>query len=602
LTHRKGNWAEILFSALPFWTTKKITPRIRNKALQFSKMSSRADSNSNAQLRAFEFQPEFRYLAIVVAVSAAIILPAVFFGIPSNRDLTNHFRFALPFYDAVTSGNWYPGWLAESNSGYGDASFRVYPPALYYLMTVVRAITGSWYAATVITFGLVFVAGAIGVYLWTKSLFSSRVAMWAAIVFTLAPYHLNQFYQASLLAEFAACSVLPFALWFVERTCQKQSPTNIAGLAVSYALLILTHLPLTVLGSLALLVYGLCRMRRENWSRTTLALGSAVLLGLLLSCFYWLTMVVEKNWIRADQIEREPSVDYHLNFLFSSFSPDYLNVWWMNILTFSSALLFAPALIFLWQQYRLNVQKQLRAILILVTFCLVMATQLTLPIWNSVKALQETQFPWRWLGIVSIAGPLLVAASLPKWFEVARTKLRPLFLIAMAAMLVSITFSLSHIVREAKFLSAPVFASTLKDIPGSESVGQWLPATARAQSHLQQMNGDIELAGRQFETLSRSPEKRVFSVSAGEAGEARVRTYYYPLWRASTGGQQLAVRPADDGVLLVRVPAEATTITVEFVEPLRSRISGVISFVALLGVATLIFFGQRRNRLTNLTT
>jgi len=232
----------------------------------------------------------------------------------------------------------------------------------------------------------------------------------------------------------------------------------------------------------------------------------------------------------------------------------------------------------------------------------VMATQLTLPIWNSIKPLQETQFPWRWLGIVSIVGPLLVAASLPKWFGVARTKLRPLFLIAMAAMLVSVTFSLSHIVREAKFLSAPVFAATLKDIPGSESVGQWLPATAQAQSHLQKMDGDVALAGRQFQTLSRSPEKRVFSVTAGEAAEARVRTYYYPLWRASAGQQQLSVRPADDGVLLVSVPPEATTITVEFVEPLRSRISGVISFIALLTVATLVFFGQRRNRLSNLQT
>ena len=565
-------------------------------------MSSRADSNTNVQLPALHFQPEFRHLAIAIAVSVAIILPAVFFGIPSNRDLTNHFRFALPFYDAVTSGNWYPGWLADSNNGYGDASFRVYPPALYYLLTIFRVITRSWYAATVITFGLVFVAGAVGVYLWTKSLFGSRAAMWAAIVFTLAPYHVNQFYQASLLAEFAACSVLPFAFWFVERTCQKQSPINIAGLAVTYALLVLTHLPLTVLGSLALLVYSVCRLRADNWRRAVPSLAVAVVLGLLLSSFYWVTMLAEKNWIRADEIQREPGVDYRLNFLFSTFSPDNVNVWWMNILTLSSALLFAPALILLWRRNRQNITNELRAVLILLAFCLMMATQLTLPIWNLAKPLQETQFPWRWLAILSIVGPLLVAPSLPRWFEVARTKMRPLFLIAMAGMFISITFSLSHIVREAKFLSASVFASTLKDIPGSESVGQWLPAAAKGQAHVQKMNGEIEAAGRQFETVSRSPEKRVFSVSAGEAGEARVRTYYYPLWRASAGQQQLTLRPADDGALLVRVPAEATTITVEFVEPLRSRISSVISLVALLGVAALTFFGRRRNRLSKLQT
>jgi len=56
------------------------------------------------------------------------------FGIPSNRDLLSHFRLALPFYDAIRLGDLYPGWLAESNSGYGDASFRFYPPGFHHLI------------------------------------------------------------------------------------------------------------------------------------------------------------------------------------------------------------------------------------------------------------------------------------------------------------------------------------------------------------------------------------------------------------------------------------------------------------------------------------
>src|SRR5437868_4878711 len=45
----------------------------------------------------------------VVCVSLAVIVPAMFWGIPSNLDLTNHFRFVLPFYDAIAGGNLYPG-------------------------------------------------------------------------------------------------------------------------------------------------------------------------------------------------------------------------------------------------------------------------------------------------------------------------------------------------------------------------------------------------------------------------------------------------------------------------------------------------------------
>ena len=129
---------------------------------------------------------------------------------------------------------------------------------------------------------------------------------------------------------------------------------------------------------------------------------------------------------------------------------------------------------------------------------------------------------------------------------------------------------------------------------------QWLPVTAK--DHVKEISGEFELSGRQFETVSRSPEKRVFSVAAGTTGEARVRTYYYPHWRAFAGQQELAVRSADDGVLLVSVPAEATTITVEFVEPLRTRVSAIVSTVALLAAVTLIFVGRWRNRQSKLLT
>ena len=83
-------------------------------------------------------------IVFAVIVSFVVIVPAILRGIPSNLDLTNHFRFALPFYDAIVAGDPYPGWLAESNGGYGDPSFRFYPPALYYALAAARFVIGNW--------------------------------------------------------------------------------------------------------------------------------------------------------------------------------------------------------------------------------------------------------------------------------------------------------------------------------------------------------------------------------------------------------------------------------------------------------------------------
>ena len=99
---------------------------------------------------------------------------------------------------------------------------------------------------------------------------SESSAMWAAILYALAPYHVNQLYQAFLLAEFAGAAVLPFAFGFVERVCRRGRYSDIAGLAATYAFLILTHLPLAVMGSLALAIYSLARIERREWRRCLL--------------------------------------------------------------------------------------------------------------------------------------------------------------------------------------------------------------------------------------------------------------------------------------------------------------------------------------------
>ena len=128
--------------------------------------------------RSFDFglRPEIKHLIILILAAAATLVPTLFWGIPSNQDLSNHFRFELPFYDALRAGNLYPGWLSESNHGFGDASFRFYPPALYYVLAIAKATAGSWYAATVITFTALSILGALGVYLWAREFGSSQMA------------------------------------------------------------------------------------------------------------------------------------------------------------------------------------------------------------------------------------------------------------------------------------------------------------------------------------------------------------------------------------------------------------------------------------------
>jgi uncharacterized membrane protein len=537
--------------------------------------------------------PEMLHVIALALVGVVVILPMIFWGVPSALDLSNHFRFALPFYDGLRAGHLYPGWLAESNHGFGDASFRFYPPALYYLLAAARTVTGNWYAATVATFALLSMLGAFGVYYWAREFTSSQNAMWAGIFYAVAPYHLNELYQALLLAEFAAAAILPFAFAFTERVCRHRRPKDVAGLAAAYALLVLTHLPLAVIGSIALAIYALFRISRVHIWRTLAALIISVSIGLAASACYWTTMLAELKWIRADNVNPEPGLDYRYNFVLSTFSPETLNVWWMNILLLFTLAMFWPALALVKRGARENAaqvqpssQGATISIAVVLVLSLFMATPLSRPVWNAIRPLQETQLPWRWLSITSMACAVVIGLAIPFWSRLAKTRTRPLALLALGTIAIAFAFSVSHIVREARWLTPAQFQQTLTAIPGSLSVYQWLPVWVREP--FPQISGQVEAGGRSVAIDSWTPEKRLFHVSAGNADEARVRTFFYPHWTATAGNQQLATRPDQNGALMITLPKEAVDVTLEFREPKRARGAAGLTAIGWIAIGGLL--------------
>jgi 6-pyruvoyl-tetrahydropterin synthase-like protein len=564
-------------------------------------MTARSLSLSATRSFASSLSPETRHLIILVLVAIAIMGPMLFWGVPSNNDLSNHFRFALPFYDALRTGHIYPGWLAGANHGFGDASFRFYPPALYYLLALTRTLAGNWFAATVITFSALSVLGAVGVYFWAREFGSSELAMWSGILYAVAPYHLNQFFQAVMLAEFAGAAVLPFAFAFTERVCKRRRKRDIAGLAAAYAVLILTHLPLAVIGSMALAVYALLRIDRKNRPATLLCLASSVALGLAASACYWTTMLIELNWIRADNVNPEPGMDYRYNFILSTFSPDFVNVWWMNILLLGTIAMFWPAMAHLFRSARPTWHSQnfastpITALAVLLLFTIFMATPASRSLWSLIHPLQETQFPWRWLSITSMVCPILLALTIPFWARVANGKKRPLVMIALGTVAISLAFSAGHIIREARWLTPAQFEQTLSSIPGSPGVYQWLPVWVH--DPLPNMIAPVEAGDRQSTINFWEPERRIFHLSDGATTDARVQTFFYPHWQASAEGQPLAVRPDQNGAMVIALPKGAATITLEFHEPQRVKYAAGLTLCGWVLIGGLLLKRRTRNSL-----
>jgi hypothetical protein len=218
-----------------------------------------------------------------------------------------------------------------------------------------------------------------------------------------------------------------------------------------------------------------------------------------------------------------------------------------------------------------------------------MATSLSKPIWDLLPALQETQFPWRWLTITSACLAILVAISLPELVEMWRSRLRPLSFALLGITAIALSFTVLQVIRGATFWHRSEFNQLVASLQGSETNKDFLPAWVSEKPRT--MDQPVEAPGRDIQMSAWSVKQKEFKVGAGPSPEVRLRILYYPYWKATSEGKPLTTRPASDGALLVSIPETATRVEVNFVEPKSTVIAGALSILGLVAIGVMSLTG-----------
>jgi uncharacterized membrane protein len=228
-------------------------------------------------------QNEKFYVLLIALVAVAVISPVLIYGLPYGYDLPHHYQCAMTYYESIMSGDFYPSWSLNRNFGFGGMETRLYPPVSHYALAVFYLLIGDWQIATFLTLSFFTFVGGIGVYLWAREYMPASQAVFAGCIYNLLPYHLTQIYNTFFYAEFIGSCVLPFTFLFISRVCRRGKISDVIGLSVSFAVLILTHLPLTVIGAICFTVYGLSLLKREKIISQISKLAAGSFLGLAAS-------------------------------------------------------------------------------------------------------------------------------------------------------------------------------------------------------------------------------------------------------------------------------------------------------------------------------
>lgn len=535
------------------------------------------------------------YLAVVCLIAVAAILPIVFFGIPEAVDMGQHFKFAQTYYESLTTGDGFPSWAGNENFGYGDVGIRFYPPFEYYFLAVARMLIGNRYDATWLNFVFWMVAGCLGVYFWTKCWLSNKESAIAACFYAVIPFHLNQLYISfNNYSEFAAASLLTFCFAFLTRIFQRDKISDVLGLAIFYALLVLTHLPLTVIGSLCLLVYALTLLRKNNFAQPLIKCVIAFGIGLSASAVYWVGMITEMNWTNlvSDKLSTG-------RFGFAEgFFPFYYHVvfyrnttWIIDIAAILTFLFLASAVIYFLYKKHDNTDDDsaknvFQTVLPLGLFAFFMVTPLSRPIWEIITPLQKVQFPARWMTIVSMCGTVVAAASVHYLLKGNFLKKRVWAYACLVFLSTVALYNFVYIFHPLSFvaMSRERFEKLLRELPEEQSFDCFWTVWAKADAL--KIKEKISIGERQSRIISWKPEERIFEISEGSETVARVATFYYPYWKATVNDNPVPVEKDENGAILIPVSSEKSVVKVHFQEPLKIKIASILSFL------TWLFFGS----------
>jgi hypothetical protein len=459
------------------------------------------------------------------------------------------------FCGQLWGGEAYPRWLSDENGGLGGAAFFFYPPLPFYAGCTVWPVVSKhdpfgWRTAG-LSFALAMLLSGFTAYLWLRDLADSRAALFGALTYLLAPYHAAiDLYARGALGEIWSFVWMPLVLCFVNRVAARERWAS-QGLAVSFALLLCSHLPITMIFAPVIV---LCAIRSRNLVRVS----AALVLGAGLAAVYLAPAMLTQSNVRMGDFFAG-FYDYHRHWVLEP----PLSAFGIAVGAISIGTAAYAAALFRFSRFYCA----------LGVAALFFMTPLSAPVWRLISPLKVLQFPWRFNALLVVAAAALSALA---YARIPRP-IRALILCACG---------ISVLPAALAGFATHRFADTLPRDP-------YWPRTSPAPEIYQTF--DRFLMEHPAKSTRLDPEGSavveswrarhvVVDVETDSGARLTLAHFFYPGWRASieqTKQTVLVSASQPEGFIQMDVPAGRYTLSLELEPEPPERRGVILSLVAL---------------------
>lgn len=525
---------------------------------------------------------------------------------PITHDAAMHHNQMQGFHRGLVSGRIYPRWDDATHLGYGAPTTSFYPPAIYFLTSILYAALHDW-RLVLMGFHLLVMAGSgLAAYACAREWLGRNASLIAMIIYMIGPYHLINQYQRGALSEQMGFVWAPLVLLFAGRflfrddLSRAEMMRDVAGLGAAFGAYLWTHPPtafqlLLLFGPVA--IVRIVPRIKVSLMRVSM-IGGGLLLGALLAGAYLLPGFVERNLIYSEDVEKV--WPYHASYVYHFAQQVYDHsvggfFWRLDTIWLLHALALAAVSIALFV-LRNRLPANLRGAAwwwvgggLLSIF---MMTRASTPIGSHVPFIEIGVYAWRMLtfaGLATALGAGIVWQAAGLYVPKTGRKLRWLLRSGVFA-LIAIMLWAGYSLAVRPMLRAEAFAP----VPGHYNYATLPRGVPRDLPRME----PVEIAsGQGTATVERwDPQDRLVRVRLDRLSRVIFRTSYFPGWTATVDGAEVNVKRDENSTIFLDLPAGDHAIALEFRPTPVRRAGDLMTIAGLLAAASVMIIKRRVNK------
>jgi hypothetical protein len=504
------------------------------------------------------------------------------------------------YFQSLKFGAIPPRWSSGLLFGYGYPLFVFYSPLVYFLGSMFIFLGFNFLLATKIVFILCFFVGVIGVFFVVRFFVGPVPALISSIIYSFIPYRAVDVYVRGDLAEFFAYSFFPWVLLIkIKLLTNPKQKLLVPLLGIFLGLLIISHnISVFIYAIFLIACDGFYILNTEKKIRRLLItnLFVSTILGILISCFYWLPLIFESRFVQLDKVIADPYNQYFLtlNQIWDSpwgyggfLQQNPMSLQLGKVIIIISFLAFILN-IFVKTAFRKTVHF-FSAVYIVSTL---LETKITQFFWEIVTPLHYLQFPWRLHILNTICGIILIGffVFFLQHLKIYQSKIGKLAFLGIMLFMIGMSVKESYSFFSAKsFTEAKPAAATTT---GEEYLPKWvkqLPNNYPAdKAEFLKGNGKIE-------NIEWGYSQKSITVVSQQETKIQIAHIYYPGWIAYINNKKSDISYDNKfGQMEINVPKGTNNIVFKFERTWWRWLADIVSVIGLLTVVYLIYINYRK--------